>query len=285
MQRLIRLIPVLVCGLALFLVYVTSAQDAAEAPQADAPADAAGQADQADAAPQAEDAPQANAPVEELRVPEASPLTQRFHGIRLDQTGKLNAMTTTIDPNTLQLVPEPDVDVFFVQQGRVIAQGRSDAGGQLSLTGLTGNSVYSVIARSANRSSSGALTNQTADSWYSAFSVAVFPSEDQVAGANRGTHFASLLRQADPPQVGNVMTLTVITAQDLAAVGLPAFPDQFPPGGLTPGQTGAGGGSGGGGTGSGGGGGGAAAAGAAGAAAAAAGAAAGSQSAASPFTP
>lgn len=250
MQRLSYLRAGGFCWLVLILVSVSNAQEAADAPGAEA-------------APKPEI----------LQAPQALPLGQRSHGIRLDAAGRLRGVTATIDANALELVPEPDVDVIFVQQGRIIAQGRSDGNGRFFISGLTPQAVYSVIARSARRISLGQ---------YSAFSVAVFPAAEQVAAANGGARFTSLVRlDEEETGIANMLSITTIPAQDLAAVGLPqTFPDNVPPG--TPlSQTTGGGGGGGGGGGVGGAGLGAAAA---IAAAAAAGGNSGSNVA-SPFTP
>lgn len=237
-----------------------SAANAQDVPEAD-------QAPQVEAEQGAEEVPQPRA----VDPPKAMPLNQRSHGIYLDPAGRLNGMTMLIDPNSLELVPDADVDVIFIQQGRIIAQAKSNANGRFVVDGLAPRAVYSVVARSADRRSDGQTGNQTWDSRYAAFAVAVFPAAPQVATTNlRGPRFASLVRQPEGEQgISNVLTMTSIPARDLAAVGLPqTFPDNT--GGAVP-PAGGGGGGGGGGSGAAGGA-------AAGAAAAAAAAAAGSGS-------
>lgn len=235
MQRLPQMLSGLTFSLALLLVTVSTAQDAVVSP------------------------PAAPVPPPALEFPDSVvvqppklknlPLSEQSHGIRLDAAGRLSGVTATIDPSVLELVREPEIDVIFVQQGRIIAQARSNTNGQFVVNGLTPHAVYSVIARSAHRTSNG---------WYSAFSVAVFPALEQVVATNRDAQFTSLVKQSEVGDaLSDVLTISAIPSQDLAAVGLPlAFPDRFAPGGPMPfGYGGAGAGAGGGGSGGGGGGG------------------------------
>lgn len=259
MQRLPQMLSGLTFSLALLLVSGSTAQDAVVPP------------------------PALEFPDSEVVQPpklKNLPLSERSHGIRLDAAGRLSGVTATIDPSVLELVREPEIDVIFVQQGRIIAQARSNTNGQFVVNGLTPHAVYSVIARSAHRTSNG---------WYSVFSVAVFPAREQVVATNRDAQFTSLVRQSEVGDaLSDVLTITAIPSQDLAAVGLcHAFPDRFAPGGPMPfGYGGAGAGAGGGGGGGGGGAGGGGFGGLAAAAGLAAALAASSQDdVASPFAP
>lgn len=216
----------------------------------------------------------------------ANPVSTRGYGFMLSPDGRLRGVASTIDPNTLQLVPVANIDVVFVQNGRIISQTRSGTDGRFEADGLTPRAVYSVIAKSRSRSRGDRDRSSVGNGQpvYSAISIAVLAHQVEEAAARikSNTQFISLIKQADgAAQVINVLQVTMIPVRDLAAV---AFPQQ-PGGGPPPVATG-GGGAGGGGSGGGGGGGGGTAAGL-GAAAVAAGVA-GARSGrrvASPFTP
>lgn len=221
-----------VCLLALLVSSASLAQDKADKPDASKTKPA--KAEQVPIDPKADGEPGANVEPK-VAKPKSFPLNQRSHGIRLNQKGKLVGVTTTIDPNTLELVSEAHIDVIFIQQGRIVGQTRSDARGHFEISGLTANAVYSVVARSANQVSNGL---------YSTFAIAVFPSgRQEVAVGSPRTQFTSLLEtNQDGDELANNLTLTLIPARDLALIGLPqAFPAP-----LVPGISGRGGGGGGG---------------------------------------
>jgi hypothetical protein len=214
------------------------------------------------------------------RAPANRPVSIRGHGVMLSSDGRLRGVASSIDPDTLQLVPVSNIDIVFVQNGRIISKARSGADGRFEAEDLTPQAVYSVIAKSRQGTGVGDRSSD-GQPLYSAFSLAVLAHlmEDASAQTRSNRQFISLIKQDDGGiQIINGLQLTMIPARDLAAVGLQQTFSQQP--GAQPPLAGGGGGGGGGG------GSGVAAAGI-GAAAVAAGVA-GSQSSrriASPFTP
>ena len=165
--------------------------------------------------------------------------------MRLDADGVLRGVTTRIDPSTLKLVPHPNVSVIFAQAGRVIDRTTSDAKGRFQIKQLTPRAVYSVISRSSGDQSSGDDLTSGWDSvggrntrrpmsqpWFSAFAVAVFPNDKQVAGAPKNTRFASLFQDDENAVVGNQLIITSIPQEDLNLVDLPEGQEDTPPGTL-----------------------------------------------------
>ena len=247
--------------LTLFYSVGVNGQDESDKGEEKAPANAeqAGDAEKAGNAKQAE------------KADDPTPLTlgHRFHGVRLDADGILRGVTTRIDPSTLKLVPHGNVAVIFAQEGRVIDRTTSDAQGRFQIKGLTPRAVYSVISRSSGDQSSGDDLTSGFDSvggrntrrpmsqpWFSAFAVAVFPNNEQVAGAPKNTRFASLFQDDENAVVGNQLIITSIPQEDLNLVDLPEGQEDTPPGtlplnqpsgGVTGGGSGGAGGNGGGG--------------------------------------
>ncbi len=196
-------------------------------------------------------------PPQELAAPDQIarlPLAVRGHGVVLSRDGRLRGTATTIDLDTLQLVPTANIDIVFVQNGRIVSQTQSGTDGRFEADGLTPQAVYSVIAKSRLRDAAAALNPTPAErQLYSAFSLAVLapPAPRAATVENGGSRFISLISQADDqPQDINALQITLIPAQDLNAVGLPQIFPQQPLVGLPPqASTGATGGGGGGATG------------------------------------
>src|SRR5947209_10956287 len=68
--------------------------------------------------------------------------------MRLD--GIVVGRITTVDPSTFNLIPLPGATVTFLQNRRVMAQGRTAEDGTFAIQGLTPWALYSVVVRSAD---------------------------------------------------------------------------------------------------------------------------------------
>src|SRR5437660_8481368 len=67
--------------------------------------------------------------------------------MRLD--GMVVGRITTVDPSTFNLIPLSGANVTFLQNRRVMAQGRTGEDGTFAIQGLTPWALYSVVVRSA----------------------------------------------------------------------------------------------------------------------------------------
>lgn len=93
--------------------------------------------------------------------------------VRLQPDGVLTGTVGYIDPSSLELVPVEGVEISFRQNGRVVARSVSAAGGQLSVRGLSGQAVYSLVARAEFEGRR----------WFMAHGVTILSSEGGQASA------------------------------------------------------------------------------------------------------
>ena len=151
-----------------------------------------------------------------------SPLGSTAHQAHLDENGNLRGRLNLIDPQTNSLVPAQDLQVYLIQNGRVIERVTPGPGGQFVLESVSPG-VYSVVAQGP--------------AGFTAFSIQVLPYDP-----------------TSPPDTPTELALngTIIPVGDLAVLPpMPgALPPPFPPG--APGGFGGGGFMGGGGSGGGG---------------------------------
>ncbi|MDP6060866.1 MAG: hypothetical protein QGH33_18305, partial [Pirellulaceae bacterium] len=151
----------------------------------------------------AQDEPAAKAeqaPEAVKRAPANRPLSMRGHGVMLSSDGRLRGVASSIDPDTLLLVPVANVDIVFVQNGRIISNARSGADGRFEANDLTPQAVYSVIAKArrgtGDRDRSSVGNGQRV---FSAFALAVLAHQVENASARirSNRQFISLIKQAD----------------------------------------------------------------------------------------
>ena len=155
------------------------------------------------------------------RTSERIGLSATSHRVHLDQNGNLRGRLSLIDPQSQSLVPAQDLQVYFIQNGRVMERVTPGPGGQFVVEGIAPG-VYSIAAQGPPG--------------FTAFSAQVLPFDPS--------------NQTGPTELA--LNGTLIPVTDLAVLPpMPgAMPPPFPPGG--PGGFGGGGFMGGGGSGGGG---------------------------------
>jgi len=96
------------------------------------------------------DAARAVARAQQPPAAAGQPLGQSSHVVKLSADGTLTGKIGRLNPNSLQFEGVADVDVHFIQQGRVIARATSGLHGSFTVEGLTPDGVYSVISTGAD---------------------------------------------------------------------------------------------------------------------------------------
>src|SRR5690349_12201615 len=87
---------------------------------------------------------------EELVAAQTSRAPGDARGFVMRLDGMVVGRVATVDPSTFNLVPLRGAMITFVQNKRVIAQGRSADDGTFAIPGLTPWALYSVIVRSSD---------------------------------------------------------------------------------------------------------------------------------------
>ena len=78
------------------------------------------------------------------------PIAATGGSVKLNEDGTLTGRVGVLNPNSNQFEGVADVDVHFIQQGKVISKATSGADGTFTVSGLTPDGVYSVISTGAN---------------------------------------------------------------------------------------------------------------------------------------
>lgn len=70
--------------------------------------------------------------------------------VKLNEDGSLSGRVGRLNPNSNQFEGIANVDVHFIQQGKVISTATTDAEGAFTVSGLTPDGIYSVISTGAD---------------------------------------------------------------------------------------------------------------------------------------